>query len=178
MVILKADVVEQVGFRLLVAGVVRQVHPLGLQRTEEALHRRIDAPMSTETRGIRQVSQDQGIQFSDDVAFQAAVNLLSSSPFSRPSLHICLSAQVTTHPHQGDRPQDVVGGAIAASIQPMTNRLPDEAGNGLTPHRAASAASLRSRSGLSPATARRVAAVCGPIPNRLRRRLACCRVRH
>lgn len=39
--IVEADVVEQVGFRLLVAGIARQVYPFGFQRTEEALHRRI-----------------------------------------------------------------------------------------------------------------------------------------
>ena len=41
MVIVEADVVEQVGFRLLIAGIVRQVHPFGLQRTEETLHHRM-----------------------------------------------------------------------------------------------------------------------------------------
>jgi hypothetical protein len=39
--IVKVDAVEQVGFRLLVAGVTRQVHPFGLQRAEETRHRRI-----------------------------------------------------------------------------------------------------------------------------------------
>ena len=38
-VVVKADVVEQVDFRLVVAGIGRQVHPLSLQRTEEALRR-------------------------------------------------------------------------------------------------------------------------------------------
>lgn len=37
--IVKADVAEQVGFRLLIAGKARQLYPLGLQRTEEALQR-------------------------------------------------------------------------------------------------------------------------------------------
>lgn len=59
--------------------------------------------MSTEARGIRQISQDQGIQLSDDVAFQATVDLPGGSPFSRTSLHICLGTQVAAHPHQGDR---------------------------------------------------------------------------
>lgn len=39
--IVKANVVEQVSFRLLVASVTRQVHPFGLQRAEETLHRRV-----------------------------------------------------------------------------------------------------------------------------------------
>lgn len=37
--IVKTEVVEQICFRLLVAGVASQVYPLSLQRTEEALHR-------------------------------------------------------------------------------------------------------------------------------------------
>ena len=44
--------------------------------------------------------------------------------------------------------------------------LPEEAGTGFTPHRAANAASDLSRSGLPPAVTRRVAAVSGPIPKR------------
>ena len=40
-VIVKADVVKPVGFRLLVAGVASQVYPLSLQGTEEALHRSV-----------------------------------------------------------------------------------------------------------------------------------------
>lgn len=39
--IVKADVVEQVSFRFLIADIASQVPPLGLQRAEETLHRRI-----------------------------------------------------------------------------------------------------------------------------------------
>ena len=42
----KADAVEQVGFRLLVAGVASQVHPLSLPRMKEALHRGVVPPGS------------------------------------------------------------------------------------------------------------------------------------
>jgi len=54
--------------------------------------------------------------------------------------------------------------------------LPDDACKGLAPHSAARAASLFRRSGLSPATATRIAAVCGPTPNCSRRRRAWRRV--
>ncbi len=42
--------------------------------------------------------------------------------------------------------------------------FPEDASNGLAPHNAANAASLRSRLGLSPAVTSNVAAVCGPTP--------------
>lgn len=42
-VIVKANVVEQVGFRLLVGGLARQLHLLGFQRTEEVLHCSVSA---------------------------------------------------------------------------------------------------------------------------------------
>jgi hypothetical protein len=42
--------------------------------------------------------------------------------------------------------------------------LPEDACWGLTPHRAAKEASLRSRSGLSPAVMSRAAALSGPTP--------------
>jgi hypothetical protein len=49
---------------------------LDLERLEEALHRRIDAPMSSKPRRVRQVSEDQRIQRPEDVALQASVNFL------------------------------------------------------------------------------------------------------
>ena len=54
--------------------------------------------------------------------------------------------------------------------------FPDDAGSGFTPQSDARAASFFKRSGLSPATASSVAAVCGPTPNWLRRLLAYLRV--
>lgn len=54
--------------------------------------------------------------------------------------------------------------------------FPDDVGNGFTPQSDASAASFFKRSGLPPATACSVAAVCGPTPNWQRRLLAYYRV--
>src|SRR3981081_1069911 len=44
--------------------------------------------------------------------------------------------------------------------------LPEDASSGLTPHRSAKEASLRSRSGLSPAAMSSAAALSGPVPRR------------
>jgi hypothetical protein len=43
---------------------------------EEALGERVDAPMSSKPRRVRQVSEDQRIQGPDDEALQASVNFL------------------------------------------------------------------------------------------------------
>jgi hypothetical protein len=40
-----------------------------LQRSPQAFRRRIDAPMSRNTRGICQIGQNQWIKLSDDIAF-------------------------------------------------------------------------------------------------------------
>jgi hypothetical protein len=45
-----------------------------LQRSPQALGRRVDAPMSSEARRIRQVGQNKWVQFPDDVPLQAAVD--------------------------------------------------------------------------------------------------------
>lgn len=60
--------------------------------------------------------------------------------------------------------------ALFASREPPQFNLcltvfPDDAGNGFTPQIYARAASFFKRSGLSPATASSVEAVCGPTPN-------------
>ena len=58
--------------------------------------------------------------------------------------------------------------ALACRFPPRLSRcrlvLPEDAGIGLAPHRAAKAASECSRSGLSPAAVRKVAAPSGPTP--------------
>ena len=56
--------------------------------------------------------------------------------------------------------------------------LPEDAGIGLTPHRAAKAASEWSRSGLLPAVTSRAAAVSDPIPKMLTRAGDAFGVRH
>ena len=57
---------------------------------------------------------------------------------------------------------------FAARLPPLFKRclivLPEEAGNGFTPHKAANADSLFKRSGLSPATLTNIPAVYGPTP--------------
>jgi hypothetical protein len=50
-------------------GVITLPDPLHLQVQEEALHHRVDAPMSSGSGGVCQISQDQRVQLANDVAF-------------------------------------------------------------------------------------------------------------
>jgi len=52
------DVIERVGPRFFSRDVLLAVDTLDLQTGEEALHRRVDAPMSRKVRRVPQVSQD------------------------------------------------------------------------------------------------------------------------
>jgi len=70
------DPVDDVKLGACAGVVAKQVGALHLQRLEEALHRRVDAPMSSKPRRVRQVSENQRIQGPDDVALQASVNFL------------------------------------------------------------------------------------------------------
>ena len=69
------DVLEHVGSRLVAGFVANAVHALILQTVEEALARRVDAPMSRSSCGVSQIREDQRIQFAHDIAFQTALNL-------------------------------------------------------------------------------------------------------
>ena len=76
MVIKAFDPIDDVELGQRASVVAQQMSALDLERLEEALHRRIDAPMSSKPRRVRQVSEDQRIQRPEDVALQASVNFL------------------------------------------------------------------------------------------------------
>lgn len=76
-VVVKAvDVGPDVAFGMRVIGVPFLVDPFAFQTSKESFYRRVDAPMSSEARRIRQVGQNKWVQFPDDVSFQAAVDFL------------------------------------------------------------------------------------------------------
>ena len=52
------DVIEQIGDRLLARRVARPMHAFVLEAVEEALRRRVDAPMSRNGSSIAQISQN------------------------------------------------------------------------------------------------------------------------
>lgn len=70
------DVFEQIDLRVLMRPVARGMNPFVLQAVKEAFRRGVDAPMSSSTGRIGQVGQNERVQLPDDIALQAAVNLL------------------------------------------------------------------------------------------------------
>jgi hypothetical protein len=73
---------------------------------------------------------------------------------------------------QGDAVEGRIGLSVAALHEATAAGLVRGGFQGLTPHRAAKDASLRSRSGLSPAAMSRAAALLEPMPQRVSRAVA------
>ena len=61
------DVVSHIGHSFAVVGVVFLPDPLHLQIQEEALHDRVDAPMSSRRCRVFQIGQDEWVQLANDV---------------------------------------------------------------------------------------------------------------
>lgn len=68
----KADIAQGV----LGGSVTQSRYPFGFQAAEHALHRRFDAPMSTDVPRLIQIGQNQGVQILNDEALQASWNFL------------------------------------------------------------------------------------------------------
>jgi hypothetical protein len=105
-VIVKVDAVEQVTFRILVAGVVRQVQPFCFRRAEETLHLRI-VPASLWLRGAVQDANLPGPR-------------LSSRRYSRTNRSfadfnstMCLSPALTIDREQADQILSILDEALA-----------------------------------------------------------------
>ena len=98
------DVFEEVRRGVLVRSVARGMHSLVLQAVEEAFRRRVDAPMSIDTRRIGQISQDERVQLPDDVALQAAMDFLVRHAFLRPAFDIRPGPRIAAHPYHGNGP--------------------------------------------------------------------------
>src|SRR4051794_29232256 len=70
------DVLEHFSTGFSPGAVAPTMSAFVLQTVEKALRGRVDAPMSSKPRRVRQVSENQRIQGPDDVALQASVNFL------------------------------------------------------------------------------------------------------
>jgi hypothetical protein len=99
-----------------------------------------------------------------DVTLEAAKDLALREPFRRASAYVVASSRVAVHPRHGDAPQSGVATHVAARLRRWRWVLPDDAGRGVTPQRAAKEASDHSLPGLSPATTRSAPATSGPTP--------------
>src|SRR5258708_32953926 len=104
---------------------------------------------------------DDLVDVAGDVALEAAHDLGFWFAFGEASGHIFLCGFVPAEADHGDAVQAGVGLPVAAAVSRTRLVLPEEAGMGLTPQRAAKAASEGHRCGLSPAASRIVAALAG-----------------
>jgi hypothetical protein len=99
-----SDVTRYIALGLFVTAVLLFTDPFALQASEEPLDHRVDAPMSRSRRRIGQISQDERVQFADDITLQAAVDLLVRHAFLRPTIHVDPSARITAHPNHCNGP--------------------------------------------------------------------------
>src|SRR6476661_7608114 len=112
-------VIEQAEPRI-VAGLVVAVHDqFGLERMEEALHRRVDAPMSSLANGIRQIRQDQRVQLANDVPLKATLNLFRGQSLSSSASDVRTRPRIAPHTNHRDRPQGIISGSIASPVKAM-----------------------------------------------------------
>jgi ferric hydroxamate transport system permease protein len=91
-----------VAMALLLTGTL--ANAFAFQAAKEALHHRVDAPMSSCTRRIGQISQNERVQFPDDIAFQAAVNFLVRHAFLGPTIDVGPGTWITAHPNHCNGP--------------------------------------------------------------------------
>ena len=77
------DVVRNVRLRFAMVGIVALPNPLHLEIQEEALHHCFDAPISSRTGTIFQISQYQWVQLANDMALEAAVYLFLAQALPR-----------------------------------------------------------------------------------------------
>jgi hypothetical protein len=110
------DPLKEVLSGFVPAAVTLVVDLLDLEGVEEAFHHRIDAPMSSLAGHVTQVCQYQRVQFPNDLALQAALDLLVGPAFCRTAGNIGTSASLTSHAHHRDGPGRVVGCPVAAPI--------------------------------------------------------------
>ncbi|MGF6979872.1 hypothetical protein QFZ94_008389 [Paraburkholderia sp. JPY465] len=103
--------------------IARCMNPFIFQAVEEALRRRVDAPMSRSAGRIGQVGQNERVQLPDDIALQAAVNFLVRHAFLGSSLDVRPGSRITAHAHHGDGPQGVVCSTVASAVQAMPDRF-------------------------------------------------------
>ena len=103
--------------------VVAVHHQFGLERMEEALHRRVDAPMSSFANEIRQIRQDQRVQLANDVTLEATLNFFRGQSLSRSASDVRARSRIAAHTNHRDRPQGIIGGSIAAPVKAMSGCL-------------------------------------------------------
>jgi hypothetical protein len=117
------DVSKEIRDRFVPCRVTRTVHALVLQAVEETFGRSVDAPMSSRACRFCQICQDQRVQLANNVTLEATLNLLRGQSLGSPASDVRTRPGITPHTNHRDRPQGIIGGAIAAPVEPMSGRL-------------------------------------------------------
>ena len=144
------------------------VGPLDLQGAVEPF----DASMFVKSLGSGRVglcgggwAGEVGEDLAGDVTLEAADDLAFGESFSGAAFDVGAGEWVVAHADDRDDVEGAVGCSVAASAETVTACVrPLEAGCGATPQSFANAASVRIRSGLSPAVTRNWPASSTPTP--------------
>src|SRR3989454_10969461 len=75
-----------------------------------------------------EVGEQGGVDFADDVAFEASHDLFLSESLLGASLHVGAGAGVVAHAAQHDGVQGVVGCPVAAAVEPVSVGAPGAGG--------------------------------------------------
>ena len=102
--VVPAQPVQHRVFRFADRGEVLAVQPLHLQRAEQCLRAGVDAPMSRSRRSCSEILQDQGVQFSHDVALETAMDFFFRQTFFCPAINVEASARFASHTHHCNSP--------------------------------------------------------------------------
>ena len=122
-VIVESHPVHHSLFGLHSGGEFVTMHTGGFQPPPEALGRRVDAPMSSDCSRVGQIGQDKGVQFANDVALQATVNLLFRQVLASAPGDVLQGPRIASHSDHGNGPQGVVGLSLPTAIEPVPTRL-------------------------------------------------------
>jgi hypothetical protein len=123
-VVERFNVVRYLSLRKLASSVDLFLDAFLFEAAKERFRDRVDAPMSNFARGVRQVRQDQGVQFTNNIPLKAAMDLFGRKAFGRASRHVSTGPRFAAHTNEGYCPQCVIGAAVSAPIEAMTISFP------------------------------------------------------
>ena len=104
------------------------------------------------------------VDLAGDVALEASHGFFLGAAFVEAAGEVGAGSLVAEHSRDDDVPERRVGLSVAAAVEAVSFLLPLPASIGATPHRCANVASLRRRSGFSPAATNSAVATSVPTP--------------
>ena len=79
--------------------------------------------MSSYLRSVLQISQDQWVQFTNNVALEAPEDFLFRQALTGAPGNIFAGTRVASHSHQGNGLQGIVRLPVAPAVEPVTTRF-------------------------------------------------------